>query len=163
MRILPLLFLWCLTACAASGPGFNEAMLPKDDGATLIIYRNDWYKGPSLNWWDIDINGINECSLHPNRFFIKHALPGRLNIASSMAGEPGTSRISLDIKSTETKYIRMEADANKIGATLLGGMAGRLIAEGVSETGGPFIFTNVDYEQARKDLRDLRQDCLHGA
>lgn len=157
MRYVILLLV--LAGCAASGPAFNEAALPVDSNSTLVIYRPSGYTGAAVGW-DVDVNGKTHCNLHNGSFYIDSVTPGKIDLTSEIWSAPGTTRLSFIGKPRTVYYVRLEADGGKAASAILGGAAGMFIAEGVSSTGGPFLFTLVDKQEALPTIADLKQDCL---
>lgn len=156
-----ILALLALAGCTAAGPVFNESSLSKDgETATIVVYRDNWYQGPVIAGWYIDVNGVSSCGLKPDGFFAKQVSPGEIVISSSMFGAPGTSRIAINAKAGEIYYILMELDGGKNIAMASGGLAGGLMAEAASNHGGPFIFSRIDKNTAIKTLSSRHQDCL---
>lgn len=158
MRSLLLILL--LTGCTATGPVFNEAALPSGDQSTLVIYRPDAYLGAGAGLYSIDINGETACRLHTGSFFVVRNAKDKIIVSSSIWSDPGTSRISVDAKPKHTYYIKMLPDNAKQVAGVAGGLAGLIAAEGISNTGGPFIFSSVDDQTAKNELSKLKQDCI---
>lgn len=150
-----------LVACTASGPTFDKAAISPSNKANIIVYIKSWQSGaPASIGWPVDINGISGCNLHMNGYLLKQVDPGQTTITASVFSSPGTSRITFKTAPGNTYYIQMELDGAKNMAGVLGGLAGQLVAEGVSSTGGPFLFTRVEVQQAIQDLAGLKQDCL---
>lgn len=157
MRSLAISLLLLLAACSASGPSFNEANL-KSDQATIIVYRQDRFLG-FAGYFDVDVNGKPYCKIDNAGFFVVKS-NSKTEISSSIWDQPGTSRITINAKPHDIYYVRMEMDGSKQVAGALGGLSGQLIAEGAASTGGPFLFTKVDPEIAKQELKNLKQDCL---
>lgn len=153
LLLLPLL----LGACSAEGPLFDETKVIKGNGATLIVYRPPQYSAATADW--VVHLDQKSCPLKYGSYWEVHELKGIQHITADHWGSPGTSRIALDVQSSGIHYLKIEIDGTKTAAAILGGMAGYLVAEGISSTGGPFIFIPVDSNQAKKDLQGLKQDC----
>lgn len=146
-----------LTACSSIGPTYQENML---NGASIVVYRQAGIAG--VGGWDVEFNGILACDLHGDSFFRKSVKPGIVNIASSLWGEPGTSRISVEAKPNQITFIRISPDNSKVASAMAAGMIGRLLMEGVSSTGGPFIFTQMPSKEAKEELEGLHleESCI---
>lgn len=158
MRYLVILLF--LSACSATGPTFNGVVV-SNDKATVIVYIKSWQSGaPASIGWPVDVNGISGCSLHMNGYLSKQIDPGQITISSSVFTSPGTSRITFNANPANVYYIMIELDEMKNVAAFSGGLAGQIIAEGLSSTGGPFLLTKVDPKQAKNDLKGLKQDCI---
>lgn len=158
MRAPYFLFTLFLYGCSATGPAFNESMLPKNNGAAVVVYRPAAYSG-SATGWDVHIED-KTCSLHYASYWTHSGLRGLTHITAEHWAAPGTSRITVDAKSHGIYYLRLEVDGGKTVAGALGGVAGYMVAEGMASTGGPFIFTSVEPIQAKQELESLHQDCL---
>lgn len=156
MRYL-ILSLFALSACSSVGPTYKENML---GDASIVVYRQAGVAG--IGGWDVEFNGILACDLHGDSFFKKSIKPGIVNIASSLWGEPGTSRISVETKPNQITFIRVSPDNKKVAAAMAAGMIGRLLMEGASSTGGPFIFTQMPSKNAKEELKGLHleESCI---
>lgn len=154
-----LLLLLLLSGCTANGPVFNENALPKTDGATLIVYRDNVYYG-AFGKIAFEINGQEFCRLHNSSFYVHSGLHDKVSVTASIWDMPGTSRIVIDTKPGKVYYVKMDIDSGKQISGGLGGLPGALIAEGIAPTGGPYIFTNISPEQAKSELAGLHQDCV---
>jgi hypothetical protein len=158
MRYVILLLV--LAACTARGPTFNESSVPIGDNATtLVVYRPTGFTGAATGW-DVDINGATHCNLHNGAFYIDSLPLGKINISSSIWSAPGTTRLSFVGKPKTVYYVRLEADGGKAAASILAGAAGMFAAEGVSSTGGPFLLTLVEEQEAMQEIKGMNQDCL---
>lgn len=142
------LILLLVSACAPDAPKYTE---PK--ATSVIIYRPAyWTNMRSGSSVTIEVNGVKACDLHTGSYFL--IPPGHNTITASLALYPGTSRIT-----TDKRFIRMDEDANKKAMIMAAGLIGALIAEGASDHGGQFVFTEMDGDAARKELVNLVQDC----
>lgn len=150
--ILALLF---LSGCAASGPEYNEA----HHSSGVIIYKPSSAIGMGAGLYEIDLNGKRQCKLHPGSYFVSDIV-GDVTISSSSWDMPGTSKISFKAWPGKTYFVRMDTNDGKQIAATAGGLVGALSAEAFSSTGGPFIFTLVEPNQAKSELQGLKQDCL---
>lgn len=156
MRLYILLLL-SLAACTTSGPKFSSVS-PIADKTTIVVYRSQSFIGMA-GYFPVDVNGKEECNLSYQAFFVRHYAPGEINITSELWHSPGTSRIGIKGERGKVHYVRISPDSGKAMSGTFGGFAGYLVAEGTSSTGGPFIFTYMKPEEAKKELADLNQDC----
>lgn len=154
-KLLPLLL---LTGCAAQGPVYSEAAIPKGEGATLVVYRNMAYLGNQAGLYPVHVNG-KECRLHPGSFFAVNGLKGESKITASSWDAPGTSKVTLNVQPNKTHYVRMDADNGRQVATVVGGLAAVSLME-ASNPAGPFILAEVSESEAKRELASLKQDCL---
>lgn len=146
-----LLLLIALTACSATGPVYTNQK-------GIIVYRDKQLVG-QIGSWEVESNGVHACDLHGESYFI---LPpnGQTTLTASKALMPGTSQITFNADKEKTSYIRLELNKDKEAAVALSGYVGALLAEGVSSSGGPFVFTLINEQQAKQELQDLKQDCI---
>lgn len=149
----------CLSACAADGPAFKGASLPQGDGPTVIVYRPSEFVG-SLAAYDVNINSRVACALHNHSYFVTDSYKGGISISATRFATPGTSVISIDRPKKKNYYIRMENNDGKTLAAGGAGLIGIFVAEGVSSTPGPFVFTLVEENEAINELQGLKRDCL---
>lgn len=156
-----ILTLLMLAGCAANGIEFNESEIPKTNGATIVVYRPMAYLGAGAGLYTVGVNGNDACRLHPGSFFLVNDAIGKTEVTASIWSDPGTSRIPINAKSGEIYYIKMEPNDVKQAAAMGAGLVGLLIAEGISSTSGPFIFTEIDDNQAKNELSGLKQDCVY--
>lgn len=149
-----------LAACSPQGALYSEAK-PDPKTATVIIYRPDRVFGAATYFY-IDINGTKACSLAKGGYFTRHTPDSKMTISSSMFSVPGTSRTTLNLQRNHVYYLRMELNGAKQMGGAIGGMVGALVAEGVSDTAGPYLFTLIDEQQAKQELQGLRleEGCL---
>ncbi len=105
----------------------------------------------------ISVNGQVRCSLHNGGFFIVDDTNGQVAITSSLTDQDGISSISIDTKSAKTTYVRISLYKGRAYAAASGGLIGLVGA--AASTGGPFMFEQVNQDQAKQELQTLRQDC----
>lgn len=151
-----LLVLLFLTACSANGPQFGELNLSKADQPALVVYRPShlWASG---NFFEIDIDGVPTCKIFNGGFYVAKNIKNKtVNVSSSMFAVPGTSRILVDIEPKKTHYVKIELNDSKQAMGIGAGLVGMLVAEGGPDPSGPFIFTLVDEDQAKRDLKSIR-------
>lgn len=157
MRISVLLILAVLTACTSNGPVYS-GIKPDKDKATIVVYRIPHWVG-SGGYYPVDINGREECNLSYKAFFVRQYQPQEINVTASLALAPGTSRISVKGEKGRIYYFRIEQDQGKNTGAIMGGLVGGLVAEGVSNNQGPFVFTLMPEDGAKRELATLNQDC----
>ena len=152
-----LLILLFLVACSANGQKFEEIRFSEDGSPFVVIYRPFAFSGMAVPW-EVSIDGKEQCMLHNESYYVYKG-SGLLKISAQFFLAPGTSRI--DVNAVRgAYYIRMSVDGAKSVSGVIGGMGGYLVAEGMSSTGGPFIFSLIDELQAKQELSVLKRDCI---
>lgn len=160
MKKLFLIFPLLLMACsgASNGPLYNGIKTPGKGFSTIVVYR------PKEVWEDkgkaeTQINGKLTCNIHNEAFVVLIDAAGAASITASRWGEPGTSRYNFQAEQGKIYYIRLDGKKERLNAFLLGGMAGMLIQEGLSDKGGPYDIIQIDPYKAKTELIGMRQDC----
>lgn len=143
-----LLLLIALAACSATGPEYTGQK-------GIIVYRDDsmLFIGRAF---PIDVNGVEGCQLH-NAGYAIIPKTGEITLSSSLWDQPGTSRISLNVKDAE--YVKVSVNQGSMVAGAAAGMVGVFAHEAI-EKQGPFIFTHMEAGQAHQELVGLKQDCI---
>jgi len=139
-----ILLLLVLSACVANGPIYSEPKKP-----SIIVYRPETTI-PKAGVFYIEANGVPVCNLLPLSYFVLNE--DKVTLSSSKFMMLGTSRITV----TRPSYVRIELSPIKQFGVATGGLVGD-IATG---EGGPFTFTVVEPDIARKELAGLHRDCV---
>ncbi|MFY9288782.1 MAG: hypothetical protein WAO98_09815 [Alphaproteobacteria bacterium] len=139
-----------LTACAATGPSFQ---LRSSDKPQIVIYRTNHTVGFGASYW-VEINGQQVCDLHNSSFMIYAAQPGENIITSSAFGRVGTAKLTLNLRSKEVVYVRME-QTGVTGAMLFG-----VIGDAIENDAGPVKLEIVSKNVAEEGMKEMGQDCL---
>ena len=156
MRYLSLLLF--LSACTAVGPLYDASKMSKS--GAIILYRPMMYLGNGAGLYDVELDGKTTCRLHPGSFWVITPKGGDVTISSSIWSDPGTSKISVKTDDKRVRYVKMLPNNDKQIIGVTAGLIGLLVAEGVSESSGPFLFAEIEREQAEIELATLKQDCI---
>lgn len=151
-KYLTLLAVLAIQACTPTGEHYTEHNDPHQ--GTIVVYRGF---SSAIESFSIDVNGKLACDLQESGFFVVRA-KGPTTISASKWSMPGTSRITIDAQPGKTQYVRIEMSTSKRLSGILG-LPGLLLAEGVSDKGGPYELEVKDAVIAKRELAPFHEDC----
>jgi hypothetical protein len=140
-----------LSACSANGPAYTGQYK-----SGVIVYRVPAISG-SLTNWNVGVND-KHCNVAYNSYYHAPAL-GNVEVTTELWGTPGTTRLKLNAAKNKLHYVKLDVNTVKVASGFGGGLIGVFTAEAVSDTGGPFTLTQVDEQQAKREMLGMSEAC----
>lgn len=157
MKKIIFLLMVAISGCSASGEQYSDAKIP---ASSVIVYRPGGIIG-FAGTYTVNINAEARCQLHNSSFYIDKNTGNEMQFTASRFLAPGTTKLTLHPKQGQTYYVRMEDNTAKSASVIGGGYIGMAIGDAVSDNSGPYIFTLVDPQAAKEEIKSmhLEREC----